>query len=66
MSFQPPLTEEELETLAGRTIVITGGASGIGKAAILEAHRTTIPLCIRMGKKECRVLKIQQDTERMS
>ena len=38
MSLLPEITETELGSLKGRTIVVTGGASGIGKAAILIAH----------------------------
>lgn len=38
MSILPPLSASELSTLKGRTILITGGASGIGRAAVGLSH----------------------------
>jgi len=38
MSLLPELTETELRTLKSRTVIVTGGASGIGRAAVLIAH----------------------------
>jgi NADPH:quinone reductase-like Zn-dependent oxidoreductase len=32
------VTDEELSKLQGKTVIITGGASGIGKAATVLAH----------------------------
>ncbi|BCS25302.1 uncharacterized protein APUU_50013A [Aspergillus puulaauensis] len=39
MSLQPKLTDRELASLAQKTIIITGGASGIGRATVLKAHQ---------------------------
>lgn len=38
MALQAKVTDEELSTLKGKTIIITGGASGIGRAAVNLAH----------------------------
>ncbi|KAF1344971.1 hypothetical protein BDV97DRAFT_373321 [Delphinella strobiligena] len=38
MSLLPEITPSELATLRGKTIIITGGASGIGKATTIQAH----------------------------
>ncbi|KAK6066669.1 hypothetical protein SCUP234_11978 [Seiridium cupressi] len=38
MSLQEKVTDQELATLKGKTIIVTGGASGIGKAAAALAH----------------------------
>ena len=38
MSLLPDLSDKELDSLKGRTIIITGGASGIGRAAVRLAH----------------------------
>jgi len=38
MSLLPDLTEAELDTLKGKSVIVTGGASGIGKACIKLAH----------------------------
>jgi hypothetical protein len=42
MSKLPDLTEQELNSLQGRTVIITGGASGIGHAAVLIAHGNSL------------------------
>ncbi len=34
MSTQWPVSEKELQSLAGRTLLVTGGASGIGRALV--------------------------------
>lgn len=38
MSLLEKVTDEELLKLKGRTVMITGGASGIGKSAVNLAH----------------------------
>lgn len=38
MSILPPVTSDELATLHAKTIIVTGGASGIGKATVAIAH----------------------------
>ena len=38
MSLQQPVSAEELASLNGRTILVTGGASGIGRALVYLAH----------------------------
>lgn len=38
MSVLQAVTEEELASLSGKTVIITGGASGIGRAAVHLAH----------------------------
>lgn len=38
MALQAKVTDEELSMLKGKTIIITGGASGIGRAAVNLAH----------------------------
>lgn len=32
------ISDKELESLHGKSIIVTGGASGIGKAVVLIAH----------------------------
>lgn len=38
MSLLPEISTSELATLSGKTIIITGGASGIGRATAIIAH----------------------------
>lgn len=38
MALLADLTATELNSLKGRTVIITGGASGIGQAAVRIAH----------------------------
>lgn len=52
MTTVKPLLPAELESLKGRTLVVTGGASGMGKQVSLLAH----------GKQESIMLKIRKLT----
>ncbi|TVY25649.1 Tropinone reductase-like [Lachnellula hyalina] len=52
MSLLPPVTSDELATLHAKTIIVTGGASGIGKATVTIAHRAGANVVIADMNKE--------------
>jgi len=62
MALLPDLTKAELDTLKGKSVIVTGGASGIGRAAIKLAHDhganvTIADVTVEAGEKYAAELK---------
>ncbi|KAI0121260.1 hypothetical protein BJ170DRAFT_644266 [Xylariales sp. AK1849] len=65
MALQEKLTDQEIAKLKGKTIIITGGASGIGKAAADLAHAAGANLAIADLHEDSGVALISEFKERI-